>query len=357
MQLPERVALGAPLVKRPRLREHMLAIEMRERLDLAVERLDTRETGARIGLAETAPAAISAAASLAVNVTSLSSAMLSSCALVWSAAHPRACERVPGGICTAEGSWYICAVTGMPWVRAAPPRSRGSSRQGKGESRARQPRQGHGRECRPGQCRYGGSNLGGATVRLKYSISMRSKAVATSRRVQYAALPYKPAAAGPEVMLVTSRGKQRWIIPKGWPHGGRAPCDLAAREAFEEAGVLGAVGRRSVGSFRYKKRLKKGRVAVFNVHVFPRTSPVKGSNGPRRINGTSSGSRSKRPPKRCRTLRLGKIILRWAQIAACSRKKGPAAPCHYPGDTSAQEIELARAAVKQECWAGRRRMN
>lgn len=30
-----------------------------------------------------------------------------------------------------------------------------------------------------------------------------------------------------------------------------------------------------------------------------------------------------------------------------SREKGPAAPCHYPVDTSAQEIELARAAVKQ----------
>ena len=107
-------------------------------------------------------------------------------------------------------------------------------------------------------------------------MSMSSRTVARPKRVQYAALPYRPTgAAGPEVMLVTSRGRQRWIIPKGWPHGGRAPCDSAAREAFEEAGVLGLVGRRSVGSFRYKKRLKKGRVAVCNVHVFPLKSPVK----------------------------------------------------------------------------------
>jgi 8-oxo-dGTP pyrophosphatase MutT (NUDIX family) len=99
---------------------------------------------------------------------------------------------------------------------------------------------------------------------------MSSRTAARSKRVQYAALPYRPTgAAGTEVMLVTSRGRQRWIIPKGWPHIGRAPCDSAAREAFEEAGVLGLVGRRSLGSFRYKKRLKKGRVAVCDVHVFP----------------------------------------------------------------------------------------
>ena len=70
-------------------------------------------------------------------------------------------------------------------------------------------------------------------------------------------------------MLVTSRETQRWIIPKGWPQRGRAPYDSAAREAFEEAGVVGAVGRRSVGSFPYQKRLKSGGVMVCEVHVFP----------------------------------------------------------------------------------------
>jgi len=70
-------------------------------------------------------------------------------------------------------------------------------------------------------------------------------------------------------MLVTSRETRRWIIPKGWPQRGRAPYDSAAREAFEEAGVVGAVGRRSVGSFPYEKRLKGGGVMVCEVHVFP----------------------------------------------------------------------------------------
>jgi len=93
---------------------------------------------------------------------------------------------------------------------------------------------------------------------------------ATSRkRVQYAALPYRfNGHAQPEVMLVTSRGTRRWIIPKGWPHKGKTPGRSAAREAFEEAGVLGAVSRRSIGSFSYDKRLKKGGIIRCEVRVF-----------------------------------------------------------------------------------------
>jgi 8-oxo-dGTP pyrophosphatase MutT (NUDIX family) len=101
--------------------------------------------------------------------------------------------------------------------------------------------------------------------------SMRkSSNAAGAKRVQYAALPYRLSGRSrTEVMLVTSRETQRWIIPKGWPQRGRAPYDSAAREAFEEAGVVGAVGRRSVGSFPYEKRLKGGGVMVCEVHVFP----------------------------------------------------------------------------------------
>ena len=100
-------------------------------------------------------------------------------------------------------------------------------------------------------------------------MSNASKA-AVAKRVQYAALPYRLSGRSrTEVMLVTSRETQRWIIPKGWPQKGKAPHHSAAREAFEEAGVVGAVGRRSVGSFPYEKHLKNGGVVVCEVHVFP----------------------------------------------------------------------------------------
>ena len=89
-------------------------------------------------------------------------------------------------------------------------------------------------------------------------------------RVQYAALPYRRSADGAlEIMLVTSRATRRWVIPKGWPMKGRKPHDAAAREAFEEAGVIGDVGRRSIGSYRYDKRLKGGDVVPCRVEVFP----------------------------------------------------------------------------------------
>jgi 8-oxo-dGTP pyrophosphatase MutT (NUDIX family) len=98
----------------------------------------------------------------------------------------------------------------------------------------------------------------------------RVSGVTGAKRVQYAALPYRlNGRSRTEVMLVTSRETQRWIIPKGWPQRGRAPHDSAAREAFEEAGVVGTVSRRTVGSFPCQKRLKNGAVVACEVHVFP----------------------------------------------------------------------------------------
>jgi 8-oxo-dGTP pyrophosphatase MutT (NUDIX family) len=94
--------------------------------------------------------------------------------------------------------------------------------------------------------------------------------VPVAKRVQYAALPYRVSSASrAEFMLVTSRETRRWIIPKGWPKKGKLPHHSAAREAFEEAGVVGAVGRRSVGSFSYEKRLKNGGLVECEVRVFP----------------------------------------------------------------------------------------
>ena len=96
-----------------------------------------------------------------------------------------------------------------------------------------------------------------------------SRRATPAKRVQYAALPQRlNGHAQPEVMLVTSRGTRRWIIPKGWPHKGKTPSRSAAREAFEEAGVLGAISRRSIGSFSYDKRLKKGAIVRCEVRVF-----------------------------------------------------------------------------------------
>jgi 8-oxo-dGTP pyrophosphatase MutT (NUDIX family) len=48
----------------------------------------------------------------------------------------------------------------------------------------------------------------------------------------------------------------------------KAPHVAAAREAREEAGVVGRISRRPIGWFSYKKRLKRGIIVVCTVHVF-----------------------------------------------------------------------------------------
>jgi 8-oxo-dGTP pyrophosphatase MutT (NUDIX family) len=95
-----------------------------------------------------------------------------------------------------------------------------------------------------------------------------------AKHVQYAALPFRRKGKSPtEVLLVTSRETGRWIIPKGWPAKGKPPHKSAAREAREEAGVVGSVKRRPVGVFSYKKRLKSGKVVACEVQ--PRTKAAK----------------------------------------------------------------------------------
>jgi 8-oxo-dGTP pyrophosphatase MutT (NUDIX family) len=84
-------------------------------------------------------------------------------------------------------------------------------------------------------------------------------------------LPYRyDLETGVEVLLVTSRGTRRWIIPKGWPIKGFKPARAAAQEAYEEAGVRGRVAGRPLGRYVYEKQLEE-RAAPFpcEVQVFP----------------------------------------------------------------------------------------
>ncbi|MBJ6371365.1 NUDIX hydrolase [Sedimentitalea arenosa] len=74
-------------------------------------------------------------------------------------------------------------------------------------------------------------------------------------RTQFAALCFRIAKNKPQVLLVTSRGTGRWIIPKGWPMHGKTPAHCAEREAWEEAGVIGKAADQALGLFSYNKVL------------------------------------------------------------------------------------------------------
>ncbi|WP_131193741.1 NUDIX hydrolase [Lichenihabitans psoromatis] len=75
---------------------------------------------------------------------------------------------------------------------------------------------------------------------------------------QYGAVPFRFDQDGfLEVMLVTSRDTGRWIVPKGWPIAKLKPRQVAAREAWEEAGLKGRiVGTKALGRFRYMKAIE-----------------------------------------------------------------------------------------------------
>jgi 8-oxo-dGTP pyrophosphatase MutT (NUDIX family) len=86
---------------------------------------------------------------------------------------------------------------------------------------------------------------------------------------QVAALPFVEARTGIEVLLITSRRRKRWIIPRGWPVDGMSFAAAAAREAEEEAGVHGPIGDVAIGAYQYKKRTGTGYRVPCEVLIYP----------------------------------------------------------------------------------------
>ncbi|WP_299502714.1 NUDIX hydrolase [uncultured Roseobacter sp.] len=72
-------------------------------------------------------------------------------------------------------------------------------------------------------------------------------------RTQFAALCYRVRKGKIQVLMITSRGTQRWIVPKGWPMDGRTPAESAMQEAWEEAGVRGKSDGRCLGIYSFSK--------------------------------------------------------------------------------------------------------
>lgn len=88
-------------------------------------------------------------------------------------------------------------------------------------------------------------------------------------RSQVAAIPVRRGADGHlEVLLITSRGTRRWLVPKGWPWRNCADWQSAAEEAREEAGVVGIVDHKPLGSYSYRKGRSDGSTVAVTVAVY-----------------------------------------------------------------------------------------
>lgn len=87
--------------------------------------------------------------------------------------------------------------------------------------------------------------------------------------VQSAAIPYRYDADGQlEVLLVTSRKKRRWVLPKGHVRPGMGPHSSAAKEAFEEGGVIGRTEVNPIANY-IRKRRQGPENEVLSVTVHP----------------------------------------------------------------------------------------
>ena len=80
---------------------------------------------------------------------------------------------------------------------------------------------------------------------------------------QVAALPVRRDENGAlRVLLVTSRETRRYVIPKGWPWPGVKDHKAAAEEAREEAGIIGKIGKKPIGTYSYDKRRGEGSIPI-----------------------------------------------------------------------------------------------
>ena len=84
---------------------------------------------------------------------------------------------------------------------------------------------------------------------------------------QSAVIPYRRGASGLEILVIRSSKHTHWVVPKGIHDPGYSAQDSAAKEAEEEAGVLGDVHADPLGSFDLDKWGATCRVAVYPMHV------------------------------------------------------------------------------------------
>ncbi|MDZ7964789.1 MAG: NUDIX hydrolase [Nostoc sp. DedSLP03] len=74
--------------------------------------------------------------------------------------------------------------------------------------------------------------------------------------IQSGVIPYRVNNGKVEILLITTRDFQHWVIPKGDIPNGMSPPDSAAKEAWEEAGIIGQVDANELGTYKYRKQGK-----------------------------------------------------------------------------------------------------
>jgi phosphohistidine phosphatase len=84
---------------------------------------------------------------------------------------------------------------------------------------------------------------------------------------QSGVIPYRISDGAIEVLLVSSRGGARWVVPKGVVEIGMSPVESACKEAYEEGGVRGNASEAPIGEYTYEKWGGDCTVSVYLLRV------------------------------------------------------------------------------------------
>jgi 8-oxo-dGTP pyrophosphatase MutT (NUDIX family) len=114
------------------------------------------------------------------------------------------------------------------------------------------------------------------------------------------------------VLLITTRRKRRWSVPKGWPIGAVKPHRTAEIEAFEEAGLVGKAKAKPVG--RYKHRKDKGKRKIeCDISVFPLKVRRQKKSWPEREQRDAMWMPARKAAARVHKAELSRLIERFAR--------------------------------------------
>lgn len=84
---------------------------------------------------------------------------------------------------------------------------------------------------------------------------------------QSGVIPYRLIGDDLHILMITSRRTKRWTVPKGHIEPGMNPMTSAAKEAIEEAGILGELSPMVAGTMYLNKRGQNYAVVLFPMLV------------------------------------------------------------------------------------------
>jgi 8-oxo-dGTP pyrophosphatase MutT (NUDIX family) len=84
---------------------------------------------------------------------------------------------------------------------------------------------------------------------------------------QSGVIPYRKKSGELQILLITSIKKKKWIVPKGYIEFNLSPFESAKKEAYEEAGVIGANETIELGSFEMNRSMGHCYIKIFSMEV------------------------------------------------------------------------------------------